>query len=61
VVALPRAASAVIVGGGCIGASIAFHLARAGLKGVVLLEADRLGAGSTGRAAGGVRHSSPAS
>ncbi|MBI3953049.1 MAG: FAD-binding oxidoreductase, partial [Chloroflexi bacterium] len=54
--ALPRTASAVIIGGGCIGASIAFHLARAGLKDVVLLEADRLGSGSTGRAAGGVRH-----
>jgi len=52
----PRTASVVIVGGGCIGASVAFHLARAGLQDIVLVEAERLGSGSTGRSAGGVRH-----
>lgn len=56
VAALPPAASVVIIGGGAIGASLAFHLARAGLKDIVLLEAERLGSGSTGRSAGGVRH-----
>jgi sarcosine oxidase, subunit beta len=53
--ALPERASVVIVGGGVIGASIAFHLAEAGVRDVVLLERDALASGSTARAAGGVR------
>ncbi|MGW0416270.1 NAD(P)/FAD-dependent oxidoreductase [Streptomyces collinus] len=48
-------ARAVIVGGGVMGTSIAYHLARAGVRDVVLVERDELGAGSTSRAAGGVR------
>jgi sarcosine oxidase, subunit beta len=48
-------ASVVIVGGGVIGASIAFHLADAGVEDVLLLERAELGSGSTGRGAGGVR------
>ncbi len=52
---LPRSASVVIVGGGVIGTSCAFHLAEAGVDGVVLLERNQLGSGSSGRAAGGVR------
>jgi len=52
--ALPGSASVVIVGGGVIGTSIAFHLAEAGVD-VVLLEREQLGSGSTCRAAGGVR------
>ncbi|HET9104831.1 MAG TPA: FAD-binding oxidoreductase [Solirubrobacteraceae bacterium] len=51
---LPARASVVIVGGGVIGCSAAFHLAEAGVD-VVLLERDALGGGSTSRAAGGVR------
>jgi sarcosine oxidase, subunit beta len=51
---LPAAASVVIVGGGVIGTSVAFHLAEAGVD-VVLLERQQLGSGSTCRAAGGVR------
>lgn len=51
---LPGAASVVIVGGGVIGTSVAFHLAEAGVD-VVLLEREQLGSGSTCRAAGGVR------
>ena len=51
---LPAAASVVIVGGGVIGTSAAFHLAEAGVD-VVLLEREQLGSGSTCRAAGGVR------
>jgi heterotetrameric sarcosine oxidase beta subunit len=48
---------AVIVGGGCMGASVAYHLARRGVTDVVLLEREKLLAtGSTGRNAGGVRH-----
>src|SRR5690349_3572916 len=45
----------VIIGGGAIGVSIAFHLAEAGVRDVVLLERGELGAGSTCKAAGGVR------
>ena len=52
---LPHRASVVVVGGGVIGTSIAFHLAEAGVPEVVLIERDELGAGSTSKAAGGVR------
>src|SRR3989304_1018294 len=44
----PRsAADVVVVGGGCMGASIAWHLAKAGAVGI-LLERDHVGAGATG-------------
>jgi sarcosine oxidase, subunit beta len=52
---LPERAGVVVVGGGVIGASIAFHLAEAGVSDIVLIERDELGAGSTSKAAGGVR------
>ena len=42
-------ADIVIVGGGVIGASIAFFLARRKVGRIVLLERDTLGSGSTGR------------
>ena len=48
-------ASVVIVGGGVIGTSIAFHLAEAGVEGVLLIERAELGSGSTAKGAGGVR------
>jgi sarcosine oxidase subunit beta len=48
-------AEVVIVGGGVMGTSAAFHLAEAGVEGVLLLERDELGSGSTSKAAGGVR------
>jgi sarcosine oxidase subunit beta len=51
---LPAAAEVVVVGGGVIGTSIAFHLAEAGAD-VCLLERDQLAGGSTSRAAGGFR------
>jgi len=54
VTVLPRRAGVVVVGGGAIGTSIAFHLAEAGVD-VCLLERDALSSGSTSRAAGGVR------
>ena len=54
---MKRTAEVVIIGGGCMGASVAYHLARRGVTDVVLVEREqRLGAGSTGRNAGGVRH-----
>jgi sarcosine oxidase subunit beta len=50
------AADAVVVGGGAMGASIAYHLAAAGAGRVILLEREAaLGTGSTGRCAGGFR------
>ncbi|WP_236795272.1 FAD-binding oxidoreductase [Amycolatopsis sp. GM8] len=52
---LPDRASVVVIGGGVIGTSVAFHLAEAGVPDVVLLERGELGCGSTCRAAGGVR------
>ena len=52
--AVPARAEAVVVGGGVIGLSTAFHLARSGVD-VVVVEQDELGSGSTCRAAGGVR------
>lgn len=52
---VPSRASVVVIGGGVIGTSIAFHLAEAGVEDVVLMEKDEVGSGSTCRAAGGVR------
>jgi sarcosine oxidase subunit beta len=50
-------ADVVIIGGGCMGASVAWHLATRGVTDVVLVEREALlGSGSTGRNAGGVRH-----
>jgi sarcosine oxidase subunit beta len=49
-------ADVVIIGGGCMGASVAWHLTKLGITDVLLLEREaQLGAGSTGRNAGGVR------
>ena len=45
-------ARAVVVGGGAVGASIAYHLAKAGWTDTVLLERDELTSGSTWHAAG---------
>ena len=50
--ALPRTADIVVVGGGVIGASIAFHLARKKVGKVVLLERKHLASGSTGTSSG---------
>ncbi len=52
---LPERASVVVVGGGVMGVSTAFHLAEAGVPDVLLLDAGPLGGGSTCKAAGGVR------
>ncbi len=51
---IPQRAEVVVVGGGVMGASTAFHLAEAGVD-VLLLERGTLACGSTSRAAGGVR------
>jgi len=54
---MKRTAEVVIVGGGCMGASVAYHLTRRGVTDIVLVEREKmLATGSTGRNAGGVRH-----
>jgi sarcosine oxidase subunit beta len=52
---IPTQASVVVIGGGVMGLSTAYHLAQAGVTDVVLVEKDELGSGSTCKAAGGVR------
>ena len=52
---VPRAADAVVVGGGTIGAWTAWFLRRSGLEDVVLVESATLGQGASSRAAGMVR------
>jgi dimethylglycine dehydrogenase len=49
---LPERARVVVIGGGVIGCSVAYHLAHAGWTDVVLLERDELTSGSTWHAAG---------
>ena len=54
---VPARADVVVVGGGVMGASTAYHLVRAGVRNVVLLEREAFfGLGATGRCAGGIRH-----
>jgi sarcosine oxidase subunit beta len=53
---LPATAPVVVIGAGCIGASIAYELGRRGVKDVVVIEKEPFaGAGSTAKAAGGIR------
>lgn len=52
---VPATADVVIIGGGAVGCSIAYHLARLGATDVVVLERGEVGAGSTSKAAGGIR------
>jgi len=56
---LPSQARTVIIGGGVIGCSIAYHLAREGRKDIVLLERSKLTSGTTWHAAGLVRRLRP--
>lgn len=54
---LPKSAHVVIIGGGVMGTSTAYHLAKKGCREVVLLEKETFfGQGATGRCAGGFRH-----
>ena len=59
VVALPRTASVVIIGGGVVGCSIAYHLAGRGVRDVLVLERETVGSGTTSKAAGGIRAQFP--
>jgi sarcosine oxidase subunit beta len=54
---LPDSADVVIIGGGVMGVSTAYHLASKGASGVLLLERNQFfGEESTGRCAGGIRY-----
>lgn len=54
---LPATADVVVIGGGVMGVSIAYHLAARGQKNALLLEKEEFfGQGATGRCAGGVRY-----
>ena len=54
---LPSTADIVVIGGGVMGASTAYHLAKRSHVKVVLLEKESFfGLGATGRCAGGIRH-----
>jgi len=56
---LPSHARTVVIGGGVIGCSIAYHLAREGRKDIVVLERSKLTSGTTWHAAGLVRRLRP--
>jgi len=47
-VILPKNAQAVIIGGGVVGCSVAYHLAKLGYTDVVLLERKKLTSGTHG-------------
>ena len=47
---------AVIIGAGCQGAALAYHLAREGLRDIAVLDRSYLGSGATGRNAGSIRN-----
>jgi len=54
---LPKTAEIVVIGGGVMGVSTAYHLARKGARNIVLLERDSMfGLEATGKCAGGIRY-----
>ena len=56
---LPRSAKVVVIGGGVVGCSCAYHLAKFGWKDVILVERDKLTSGTTWHAAGLVSQIGP--
>lgn len=52
---LPAQAEVVVIGAGAVGLSVAAHLTERGVGGVVVLETDRLGSGSSAKPIGGFR------
>jgi 4-methylaminobutanoate oxidase (formaldehyde-forming) len=56
---LPKNCKVVVIGGGVIGCSVAYHLAKFGWKDTVLLERDQLTSGTTWHAAGLVSQLGP--
>ncbi len=53
---MKESASVAVIGGGIVGASIAYNLAVSGLSDIVILERSKAGAGSTSASLGGFRH-----
>ena len=49
---VPRTAEIVVIGGGVVGCSIAYQLAKRGQRDVVVLERETVGSGTTSKAAG---------
>ena len=56
---IPQSTKVVVIGGGVIGCSVAYHLTKFGCKDVVLLERDQLTSGTTWHAAGLVSQLGP--
>ena len=56
---LPKSSKVVVIGGGVIGCSVAYHLAKLGWKDTILLERDQLTSGTTWHAAGLVSQLGP--
>jgi sarcosine oxidase subunit beta len=52
---LPTDAQVVVIGGGIVGAAVAFHLARAGITDLVVVERDGLAGAASGKPIGGLR------
>ena len=56
---LPESTKVVVIGGGVVGCSVAYHLAKFGWKDTILLERDQLTSGTTWHAAGLVSQLGP--
>ena len=56
---LPKSCKVVVIGGGVIGCSVAYHLTKFGWKDVILFERDQLTSGTTWHAAGLVSQLGP--
>ena len=56
---IPKSSKVVVIGGGVIGCSVAYHLTKFGWKDIVLLERDQLTSGTTWHAAGLVSQLGP--
>jgi sarcosine oxidase, subunit beta len=52
---LPAQAQVVVAGGGIVGAAVAFHLTRAGISDVVVVERDGVASAASGKPIGGLR------
>lgn len=52
---MSRVAEVIVIGGGVVGCSIAYHLAKLGCRDTVILEKNCIGSGSTGKCPGGIR------
>ena len=56
---IPKSTKVIVIGGGVIGCSVAYHLAKFGWKDTILLERDQLTSGTTWHAAGLVSQLGP--